>query len=108
MAEHTGHFVVQNFVVAENKRAGIEFYKANYTKENNLVENSVFIGVTISSGLSSSYAHGLVTPRTGSTNLTDVRFYNFPNGSSALATCSQCTYSKKMTNLGTELFLRGI
>ena len=50
----------------------------------------------------------MVTPRTGSTNITGLAFYYFPNGSNAFVTCAQCDNSKYFTNVGTEIFVKGI
>ena len=51
---------------------------------------------------------GVTTPRTGSSNLTNVRFYNFPSASAAITTCSQCNFPAFFTNLGTEIFTRAL
>ena len=50
---------------------------------------------------------GLITPRTGQTNLSGVSFHHFHQGSSALVTCSGCDDPDYFTNLGTELFFTG-
>jgi len=47
-----------------------------------------------------------VTPNTGSSNVTNVRFYNYPNGSSAFVTCAQCDTQYYSTNIGTEVFVQ--
>ncbi len=33
LAEQTGNVIFDNFTIAENYRAGVEFYVANFTKE---------------------------------------------------------------------------
>lgn len=96
--------------MADNPRGGIEFELGNFTKENIKVRNSVFIGMTYAynSTLSNSKLTGLTTPRSGSTELENLRFYAFPTSTVALAICSKCDTSAKYTNLGTELFVSGL
>lgn len=93
-----------NFTVADNGVTGIQFYVGNFTKEMLSVTNSIIIGKLINDLLpnSTSYTNmsGVVTPRTGQSNLTDVRFYNFLSGSSALTTCSQCNLGQFANNVG--------
>ena len=108
LAEEIGHVVFSNFTFAENERMGLEIYYANFTKENNLVQNSLFIGETYNNSRGGNfYGRGLVTPRTGSTNLSQVHFRDFRVGGHALVVCSRCDQGF-LTTLGTELFTSGM
>jgi hypothetical protein len=111
LAEETGHVVFENFVIAENYHAGIEFYLANFTREPPLLNNSAVIGVSASNAHSNTtnYTSGMsaaITGRSGVTSFNDVRFYNFPAGSVLLQTCRLCDDPLKYTNLGTEVTLQ--
>ena len=64
------------------------------------VRNSIIIGQLENLSSPSATARGILTPRTGSSNLSDVRFYNFSSTSFAIATCSGCDSAIYMTNLG--------
>lgn len=59
----------------------------------------------------SNYTNGMaavITPRTGQSNITNTRFYNYPNGSIAIITCSHCEVLDLFTNLGTEVFVKNL
>jgi hypothetical protein len=51
---------------------------------------------------------GVITPRTGQINFTDVRFYNFPQQTTSIITCSKCSNNNYLTNVGNEIFLRKV
>jgi hypothetical protein len=73
----------------------------------------VFIGKTSGNndGDSTKYGlsmAGLTTPRSGSINIENVRFYAYPSGSYALAICSKCASTAYFTNLGTEIYVSSI
>lgn len=51
---------------------------------------------------------GVITPRSGQTNITNTRFYNYPSGSIAFITCAKCDDKMIFTNLGTEVFLKNL
>jgi hypothetical protein len=90
----------------------VEFYVANFTKEMVSVNNSILIGQSIGNAATNktNYASitGVITPRTGSNNITNTRFYNYPNGSLVIASCSQCNDPRFFTNLGNDIFLKNI
>ena len=44
---------------------------------------------------------GAITGKTGVFNLSNIRFYNYPQGSIILKTCRFCDDPLKYTNLGT-------
>jgi hypothetical protein len=50
----------------------------------------------------------VITPRTGQSNFTNTRFYNYPAGSIAFITCSKCDDKMFFTNTGTEVFFRNL
>lgn len=111
LAEQVGNVIFNNFTVAENYQSGFEFYIANFTKEPPLVNNSAIIGK--STGYANSnptnYSNGMsavITGRSGSYNLTNIRFYNYPSGSVLVKTCRLCDDPLVYTNLGTELFVK--
>lgn len=95
-----------NFTIAENYRSGVEFYIANFTREMVSVNNCAIIGQSQNNVESdtSNYTNGMaaiITPRSGQTNITNTRFYNYPAGSTAIKTCSMCEDIDLFTNLGT-------
>jgi hypothetical protein len=47
---------------------------------------------------------GLITPRSGVTNISNVRFYNFNSQTTVFITCSKCTNPDLFTNTGTHIF----
>ncbi len=51
---------------------------------------------------------GVITPRTGQSNLTNVRFYNFPSGTTSVITCAKCNNYRYYTNVGTEVFFKQV
>ena len=50
----------------------------------------------------------MITPRTGQINITNTRFYNYPNGSIAFVTCSFCDDLLLYTNKGSDVFLKNL
>ncbi len=70
------------------------------------VNNSVIIGQSQTNVASdtSNYTKGMagaITPRSGQSNITGTRFYNYPAGSIMFKTCSFCDDLELFTNLGT-------
>lgn len=113
LSEQTGHVMFNNFTIAENYRAGVEFYEANFTREMVSVNNCAIIGQsqTNVAADTSNYTNGMaavITPRTGQSNITNTRFYNYPAGSIAIITCSHCEVLDLFTNLGTEVFVKNL
>ena len=51
---------------------------------------------------------GAITGRSGSYNLSNVRFHNYPAGSVVLKTCRFCDSPTKYTNLGTDVYLKAV
>jgi hypothetical protein len=86
--------------VADNAVSGINIQVANFTKEMVGIRNSIIIGQLGNVTSASATVQGILTPRTGSSNMTNVRFYNFSTNSLAIATCSGCNSGTYMTNLG--------
>jgi hypothetical protein len=79
---------------------------ANFTKEMVSVDNCAIIGMSQTNAASdtSNYTNGMaavITPRTGQSNYTNTRFYNYPEGSILIVTCSRCDDLMFFTNLGT-------
>lgn len=79
---------------------------ANFTQQPILVNNTAIIGESKTNMASntSNYTNGMtaiITPRSGQTNISNVRFYNYPVGSLALKVCDQCDNPKIFTNVGT-------
>jgi hypothetical protein len=76
------------------------------------VNNSIIIGqsqLNFNSN-SSNYTGmaGVITPRAGQSNLTSVRFYNFPPGTTSVITCAKCNNYNYFTNVGTEVFFKKV
>jgi hypothetical protein len=106
LSEQSGHVVISNFTIAENYNAGVEFYVANFTKEMVSVDNCTIIGrsQTNAAANTANYSSGMagvITPRSGQSNVTNTRFYNYPAGSIAFQVCSKCDDKMLFTNLGT-------
>lgn len=100
LIQQVGNLIFDGFQVADNAISGINIQVANFTKEMVGVRNSLIIGQLSSLPAPSATARGILTPRTGLSNLSNVRFYNFSTTSLALATCSGCDSGTYMTNLG--------
>jgi hypothetical protein len=68
------------------------------------INNSVFIGQSqlnfYANATNYTNMIGVITPRTGQSNLTNVRFYNFPSQTTSIATCSKCNQNTYFTNVG--------
>lgn len=48
----------------------------------------------------------VITGKSGSWNLSDIRFYNYPSGSLMFQVCRMCDDPLKFTNLGTEVYVK--
>lgn len=77
------------------------------------VDNSIIVGKTISnpSADGSNYTKsmaGVITPRTGQTNITNTRFYYYPTGSIAFITCAHCDDLLLYTNKGSDTFIKNL
>jgi hypothetical protein len=73
------------------------------------VNNSIIIGQSQTNfGNNTNYNGmiGVITPRTGQSNLTNARFYNFPISTTSIATCSKC--NQYLTNVGNEIFFKKV
>jgi hypothetical protein len=91
----------------------VEFYYSNFTKEMVSVDNCAIIGMSQTNAASdtSNYTNGMagvITPRSGQSNITNTRFYNYPAGSIMFITCSKCDDLMLFTNLGNEIFLKNL
>lgn len=86
---------------------------ANFTRDMPSVNNSIIIGQSQTNMANSTvnYTNGMagaITPRSGQSNITNTRFYNYPAGSVMFKTCAFCDDSELFTNLGTELFIKNV
>jgi hypothetical protein len=77
------------------------------------VNNSAIIGYSQTNMVAdqtnyTSGMAGVITPRTGQSNVTNTRFYNYPTGSIAFITCSKCDQKSLFTNLGSEVFIQNL
>jgi hypothetical protein len=48
---------------------------------------------------------GVITGRSGTWNISDISFYNYPGGSLLFQTCRLCDDPDHLTNVGTEVFV---
>jgi hypothetical protein len=108
LAEQTGNVVFDNFRIAENYHAGIEFYLANFTREPPTIQNSFIIGKSDTNYHPDPFNYtnnmsGAITGRSGTNKFSNIRFYNYPAGSILFQTCRLCDDVLKYTNLGTEV-----
>jgi hypothetical protein len=108
LAEQTGNVMFSNFTVVESLMGGFEFYLGNFSKDATTVINSVVVGQSMQNGFANGYAgtSGIITPRSGPINLTNIRFYNFPAGTYSFTTCSHCDNLDLFTNTGQEVFVK--
>lgn len=105
--------MINNFTIAENYHGGAEFYLANFTKEMVSVNNCAIIGQsqTNMAADTTNYTSGMaavITPRTGFSNFTNTRFYNYPAGSVVFVVCSKCDDVMFFNNLGTEVVVKNL
>lgn len=82
LAEETGNMIFENFTIAESKLAGMEFYRANLTRELVQARDMAIICHSPSSTADElaykSGARGVIAPRTSGWKMSNIRFYNFP------------------------------
>ncbi len=77
------------------------------------VDNCAIIGMSQSNAASdtTNYTNGMagvITPRSGQSNITNTRFYNYPAGSIVFITCSKCDDTMLFTNIGNEIFIQNL
>lgn len=75
-----------------------------------MVINSAIIGMSISNKavVTTNYTNGMsavITPRSGVTKFSNIRFYRYPVGSVLFRTCRLCDDPLKYTNVGTEVIV---
>ena len=74
--------VFEDFRIAEHYQLGVSFFKANFTREPPQVTNSTIIGISSTNAEMdlSKYGGigGIRTGQSGSYNLSNIRFYNYP------------------------------
>lgn len=86
---------------------------ANFTRDMPSVNNSVIIGQSQTNMASSTvnYTNGMagaITPRSGQSNITNTRFYNYPTGSVMIKTGAFNDDPDLFTNIGTEVFIKNV
>lgn len=96
LAEQVGNTIFRNFTIADSGRAGVEFYKTNFTKEPVIADNFVVIGQSESNGMPdwnfttpSGPTSGLITSRTDGSAYNNIRFYRFPPLSTVISVGSK-------------------
>ena len=95
ICERAGVIKFQDFKVADNLLAGIEFEFAHefYGAEYAGVYNSTIIGKTLNTEplLDIASPHGIIGPRSNGFTIKNVKFYDMDfNNAAALGTCSHC------------------
>lgn len=94
----------ENFTIAESKMAGMEFYKANFTKEHTKARNIAIIGRSTANPPAADTeldgSKGVILPRTGEVDFEDIRFYEFTSGMTVWQSCSKCDNLLLYTNFG--------
>lgn len=94
IAEKVGDVRFQNFKVADNILAGIEFSLTDdYGEDTTRIDNALVIGRTenTEAALDSAEPYGIIGPRTDNFRVDNVRFFNFDWGeAAALSSCSHC------------------
>jgi len=93
IAERVGDVRWENFKVADNKIAGLEFSLVDTADGLAQINGAVVIGYSANADADdiSTFSHGLITPRTENFQVKNVRFYNFDKaGKAAIGSCSHC------------------
>jgi len=98
IAEKVGDVRFNNFKVADNLLAGIEFsLTSEFGKEMARVSNALVIGKSAGNSdeiLEAATARGIIAPRTDAFLIENVRFYNWNWGeSAAFGSCSHCFHA---------------
>ena len=73
----------------------MEFHVANYTKEPPVVKNTAIIGMSNTNAHTDTTNYtakmsAIITGKSGTWKITQVRFYNYPVGSILIQTCNRC------------------
>ena len=77
----------------------------NYTRERVNVENCTFVGVVSTKDMAKNiYTKGLILPRSGSINFTNIFFKKYISGQTIIQTCALCNDIQYYTNTGQEYF----
>ena len=94
--------IFENFTIAENVMAGMEFYRTNRTSEKVIARDMAIIGRSRTHPPSDpsqlDKASGVITPRTSGWEMEDIRFYNFDGDMVITETCSKCDIVYLFTN----------
>lgn len=97
IAERVGNVQFENFKVADNLLAGIEFSLTEDADMNMAkINGALIIGKSDNTEdlLDWASPHGIITPRTENFMIENVKFYNFNfKSAAALGTCSHCFHS---------------
>ena len=79
-------------MTADSQHSGIEFYKTNFTNINSVVDGALVVGQSQGNPPSPlSGAAGVIAPRTNYMHFKNIRFYNFPQGTTPLRSCNLCS-----------------
>jgi hypothetical protein len=94
IAERVGDVRFENFKVADNLIAGIEFSLTDQTMDGTaMINGAIVVGSSVNADehTTSSFSHGIITARTENFQVNDVAFYNFAEGGkAAIGSCSHC------------------
>jgi len=97
IAEQVGDVRFENFKVADNLVAGIEVSLTDVTMDGTAqINGAVVIGHSINadSRTTSTFSHGIITPRYENFQVHNVHFHNFDvAGKAAIGSCSHCFHS---------------
>lgn len=108
MCDSIGHVRFNNFTMAENNISHMQFHIMNFTRENVVVSNTTFIGTLNFSNSFDIKTKGLILPRSGSINVTNILFKKYVEKQTLVQTCSLCDQNDYLTNNGQEYFFDSI
>ena len=100
MFEHIGTVEFRNFLIADNRLAGFQISRTNYTRiDQAFINGAIIVGKTGNVDSDDSrYRNsvGMITPRTDFFLVKNVSFYNFNSslGMAAIKSCSKCWHPK--------------
>jgi hypothetical protein len=111
IGERLGAVKFTNVISADNIRSGIEISDGNYAPPGTLlVDGAVIVGQSANAGDPNAYnfnggSRGLITPKVDFFYAKNVWFYNFPENTTAIETCSHCEHGAATDSGGRTSFL---
>ena len=92
ISERVGAVQFHNFIVADNRLAGMEFSDARYVALDDYtkVVDGLVVGRSANTESDDNTFRGIIGPRSEWLRIEGTHFYNLPDGMAALGDCSHC------------------